>query len=100
MPICGGYWCNIAHWLSSTDCTHAPLSQEKKINAHRKLGRHTCSLLVKTLGFLPENANVTTLYDGAVVEGVKQFQQQHGQIPDGVLGKQTYDNLRITILIE
>ena len=77
--------------------TLPPLPGKKLTPTESWAGTPALAAWLKTLGFLPENANVTTLYDGAVVEGVKQFQQQHGQIPDGVLGKQTYDNLRITI---
>lgn len=50
-----------------------------------------------TLGYLPANTTATTQYDDAVVEGVKRFQQQHGQIPDGVIGKQTYANLLVSL---
>jgi len=77
--------------------TLPPLPGKKLTPTESWAGTPALAAWLKTLGFLPENTTVSTLYDGAVVEGVKQFQQQHGQIPDGVLGKQTYDNLRITI---
>jgi murein L,D-transpeptidase YcbB/YkuD len=32
-------------------------------------------------------------YDGAIVDGVKQFQQRHGLDPDGILGKGTVTDL-------
>ncbi len=43
------------------------------------------------------SAPTTEHYTGAIVEGVKHFQRQHGQIPDGVIGKQTYDNLMVSL---
>lgn len=49
------------------------------------------------LGNLPAGTPATELYDGPVVEGLKEFQRQHGQIPDGVIGKQTYRNLLVSV---
>ncbi|HSC76066.1 MAG TPA: L,D-transpeptidase family protein [Pseudomonadales bacterium] len=49
------------------------------------------------LGYLPTDTVVTEKYEGAVVDGVKNFQQHHSQIPDGVIGKQTYQNLLVSL---
>jgi murein L,D-transpeptidase YcbB/YkuD len=49
------------------------------------------------LGYLPSSPPVTELYAGAVVDGVKNFQSHHGQISDGVIGRQTYQNLLVSL---
>jgi len=51
--------------------------------------------LLQLLGDLPQDTPVATdvLYDGAVVEGVKRFQQRHGLPPDGRVGEQTLKQL-------
>jgi murein L,D-transpeptidase YcbB/YkuD len=52
------------------------------------------------LGDLPSSADVpadSTLYQGAVVEAVKHFQQRHGLDIDGVLGKGTVTELNVPL---
>jgi murein L,D-transpeptidase YcbB/YkuD len=51
--------------------------------------------LLRLLGDLPKDTPVPSdvLYDGAVVEGVKRFQQRHGLLPDGRVGEQTLKQL-------
>jgi L,D-transpeptidase YcbB len=39
----------------------------------------------------------TTVYQGAVVDAVKHFQQRHGLQPDGVLGKETITQLNVPL---
>ena len=39
----------------------------------------------------------SSLYEGAIVEGVKHFQLRHGLDPDGILGKSTEAALRIPL---
>jgi murein L,D-transpeptidase YcbB/YkuD len=39
----------------------------------------------------------TTVYQGAVVDGVKHFQWRHGLQPDGVLGKETVAQLNVPL---
>lgn len=74
-----------------------PLPSKKLSPGENWAGTPALATWLITLGNLPVDTTVTTLYDSAVVEGVKQFQQQHGQIPDGVLGKQTYENLLVSL---
>ena len=74
-----------------------PLPSKKLTPGENWAGTPTLAAWLITLGNLPVDTVATTLYDGAVVEGVKQFQRQHGQIADGVLGKQTYENLHISL---
>ena len=48
----------------------------------------------------PLNATVppaATIYKGAVVDGVKHFQDRHGLQPDGVLGKDTIAQLNVPL---
>jgi len=51
--------------------------------------------LLRLLGDLPKDTPVQSdvLYDGALVGGVKRFQQRHGLPPDGRLGEQTLKQL-------
>lgn len=49
------------------------------------------------LGDLPADAVTSPLYEGTLVEGVKHFQSRHGLTPDGVIGKQTLDALRVSL---
>ena len=39
----------------------------------------------------------TTVYQGALVDAVKHFQQRHGLQPDGVLGKETITQLNVPL---
>ncbi len=52
--------------------------------------------LLRLLGDLPANTAVpgdSNLYQGALVDAVKRFQNRHGLTPDGRLGEQTLKNL-------
>ena len=50
--------------------------------------------LLRLLGDLPQDTGVPSdVYDGALVEGVKRFQQRHGLPPDGRVGEQTLKQL-------
>lgn len=77
--------------------TLPPLPSKKLTPNENWAGTPALAAWLMTLGNLPVDATASTLYDGAVVEGIKQFQQQHGQISDGVLGKQTYENLLVSL---
>ncbi len=55
---------------------------------------------LRQLGDLPPDAGApadTTVYQGAVVDGVKHFQKRHGLQPDGVLGKETVAQLDVAL---
>jgi murein L,D-transpeptidase YcbB/YkuD len=50
--------------------------------------------LLRLLGDLPQDTGVPSdVYDGALAEGVKRFQQRHGLPPDGRVGEQTLKQL-------
>lgn len=79
-----------------------PLPAKKLVSGETWSGIPALATWLTALGYLPDNALITEankagLYDGAIVEGVKNFQQHHGQIDDGVIGKQTYQNLQMPI---
>jgi murein L,D-transpeptidase YcbB/YkuD len=53
--------------------------------------------LLTALGDLSDSLRVAwsgdSAYDAALAEGVRAFQRRHGQRPDGVLGRSTFDRL-------
>ncbi len=52
--------------------------------------------LLKLVGDLPTNADVapdSTIYQGAIVDAMKHFQERHGLDSDGRIGKDTLDQL-------
>ena len=49
-----------------------------------------------SLGDLARDFVAPERYQGPLVDGVKQFQQRHGLTPDGVIGRDTFDQLNIT----
>ena len=77
--------------------TLPPLTGKKLVAGESWVGTPVLANWLIVLGYLPAGTVVTELYADAVVEGVKSFQQQHGQIPDGVIGKQTYQNLQMPL---
>lgn len=55
---------------------------------------------LRLLGDLAPDASMpadSTVYQGAVVDGVKHFQRRHGLQPDGVLGKETVAQLNVPL---
>jgi L,D-transpeptidase YcbB len=61
----------------------------------RYVGVVRLTRLLQLFGDLPQDTPIPSdvLYDGAVVEGVKRFQQRHGLSPDGRLGEQALKQL-------
>ena len=56
--------------------------------------------LLRLVGDLPKSAVIpadSRLYDGALVEAVKRFQQRHGLRPDGYLTVNTLDQLNVPL---
>ena len=47
------------------------------------------------LGDLPAGTLPPSRYEGAVVDGLKAFQERHGLTPDGVIGKGTFEQLNV-----
>ncbi|MFA6162502.1 MAG: L,D-transpeptidase family protein [Methylobacter sp.] len=54
-----------------------------------------------TIGDLPENEKVnlkeSSRYKGAIVEGIKKFQQRHGLPPDGIISKDSVAALNVPL---
>jgi murein L,D-transpeptidase YcbB/YkuD len=48
------------------------------------------------LGDLRANTPIPARYEGALVEGVRAFQQRHGLLADGILGNATFKQLQVT----
>jgi murein L,D-transpeptidase YcbB/YkuD len=57
------------------------------------------ALLVLVGDLPPDAAAAGDVYDGALVEGVKQFQARHGLDPDGVLGRSTLAAVRVPLSV-
>ena len=49
-----------------------------------------------SLGDLPSDFVAPERYQGALVDGVKQFQKRHGLAADGVIGKTTFEQLNVS----
>jgi L,D-transpeptidase YcbB len=55
---------------------------------------------LELLGDLPSDANLSmeaTIYQGPLVEGVKNFQRRHGRAPDGKITTQTLADLNVPL---
>ncbi|MGC1871406.1 MAG: L,D-transpeptidase family protein [Acidobacteriaceae bacterium] len=55
---------------------------------------------LELLGDLPQTASVnpgSQIYAGALVDGVKMFQDRHGMVADGKLGKETIRQLNVSL---
>lgn len=51
---------------------------------------------LRVLGDLPLETPVSTVYEGAIVDAVRHFQERHGLETDGVLGRATLTELEVT----
>jgi murein L,D-transpeptidase YcbB/YkuD len=58
-------------------------------------GTHALAARLMALGDLPQGFEPPERYQGALVDGVKQFQKRHGLNPDGVIGKGTFEQLNV-----
>ena len=57
---------------------------------------------LELLGDLPQTASVdasSQIYTGALVDGVKLFQDRHGMDADGKLGKETIRQLNVPLVL-
>lgn len=63
-------------------------------------GTSQLALRLELLGDLPQTASVNAgsqIYTGALVDGVKLFQDRHGLVADGKLGKETIRQLNVPL---
>ena len=88
----------LRHYLDISqqdDGEKLPVPSKTLAPADRYVGVVRLTRLLQLLGDLPKDTPIPSddLYDGAVVEGVKRFQQRHALLPDGRLGEQTLKQL-------
>jgi L,D-transpeptidase YcbB len=88
----------LRHYLDISrqdDSEQLPAPSKTLEPGDRYTGVARLTRLLRSLGDLPKDTPVPSdvLYDGAVVEGVKRFQQRHGLLPDGRVGEQTLKQL-------
>ena len=100
-PAFAGYKRTLAALRHYLDISHQDDSEQLPVPpktlepGDRYAGLVRLTQLLRLLGDLPKDTPVPSdvLYDGALVEGVKSFQQRHGLPPDGRLGEQTLKQL-------
>ncbi|MYN11806.1 L,D-transpeptidase family protein [Pusillimonas sp. TS35] len=59
-------------------------------------GLPTLAARLAALGDLPASTSVPALYEGALVDAVRRFQERHGLDSDGVIGATTLAQLNVT----
>ncbi len=70
-----------------------PLPRKKLEPGQRYDGIATLAARLVALGDLPTGFSAPQRYEGALVDGLRQFQARHGLTPDGVIGKTTLEQL-------
>ncbi len=70
-----------------------PLPANKIAPGQAYLGVPELARKLIALGDLPPEAEIPERYEGALVEGVKALQRRHGLAADGVIGKETLEQL-------
>jgi murein L,D-transpeptidase YcbB/YkuD len=82
---------------------HAAWQQRLPAPARRKItpgdvyaGLPVLAQRLQALGDLPAGAVVGERYEGAMVDGVRSFQERHGLAADGVIGTATLQQLEVT----
>ena len=82
------------------DGTPAPRAAKSVHPGDRYSGIAPLVARLHLLGDLAPDAAVpadATVYEGAVVDGVKHFQDRHGLQPDGVIGRDTFAQLNVPL---
>ncbi len=77
----------------------APLPGKKLEAGQAYAGMDLLTRRLVALGDLPPqpqpSSPATQYYEGAVIDGVRAFQERHGLLPDGVLGAATFKQLEV-----
>lgn len=73
-----------------------PLPGSKLEPGATYVGSALLAMRLVSLGDLPQGFVAADRYQGALVDGVKQFQKRHGLTPDGVIGKSTFEQLSVS----
>ncbi len=94
-----------AYWKLAQQGDGEPLPIPDKAVRPGKTYKNLAQLIarLRQLGDYPASRSDTppdaTIYDGAVVDAVKHFQQRHGLEPDGTLGKTTIIALNVPLSV-
>lgn len=100
LPQYGSLQEALAHYRELTD--HPAWQQDLPAlpNGHLKPGEKYAGIAalwqrLELLGDLRTDAAPPGRYEGIIVEGVRIFQERHGMVPNGVLGKDTFALLNV-----
>jgi murein L,D-transpeptidase YcbB/YkuD len=72
-----------------------PLPVSKLSPGQKYSGIEALGGRLRLLGDLPAATPLPAVYEGALVAGVKSFQERHALRPDGVIAKDTYEQLNV-----
>ena len=72
-----------------------PLPASKLSPGQKYGGIEALGERLRLLGDLPAATALPALYEGALVAGVKSFQERHALRPDGVIARDTYEQLNV-----
>lgn len=73
-----------------------PLPAGKLAPGQAYAGTSRLAERLSLLGDLPPETAVPPRYEGKLVDGMKSFQERHGMAPDGVIGRETFEQLKVT----
>jgi len=105
LPLYSNLRLALAHYRKlASDPVFSPLWQVQLPpvpNRKLELGQPYAGLPLLTqrliaLGDLPCDTPIPEVYSSGVVEGVMTFQIRHGLAPDGVIGRQTFEQLNVS----
>lgn len=71
----------------------SPLPANKIAAGQAYVGTSELARKLMALGDMPADAKIPTRYKAALVDGVKAFQSRHGLTADGVIGRDTFEQL-------
>jgi L,D-transpeptidase YcbB len=74
-----------------------PLATNKIAPGQAYVGTSELARRLMALGDLEKDANIPTRYEAALVDGVKAFQSRHGLTVDGIIGRDTLEQLNTPI---
>ena len=75
-----------------------PLPTSKIAPGQSYVGTAELAQKLMALGDLENDAAIPTRYEAALVDGVKAFQSRHGLTVDGIIGRDTFEQINIPIV--
>jgi N-acetyl-anhydromuramyl-L-alanine amidase AmpD len=85
---------SVAAILGGTVAPPAPIPTVEPLGqARRTLRRGDVGAMVAALGMKLSVSGASETFDGAMEAAVRQFQRQHGMVPDGIVGPKTWAQL-------